>query len=463
MIKVIQKNKNKKHKIIFKKKSIKLFTNYLVNHPIVIIKVFPFLLSKGTKKFFDKLHQIENKQKKIKKIKFGSYYKLLQIKYWLNKIFYFPIYFLKLFLCKFFIMIYFFIIILFFLIFKISYLIFFVFQRELKIDKNKTIINGISFIIPTWNKKNMIVNCVKNLDRITSSENIDIPKEIIVIDNGSIDETYEALMKLKTTTPLIPIRSNINLGFARGINLGVLRAKYNYVYLMNNDMIPKPNLITEIVKFGQNLLNNNKPFFGLSSQIFFYDPKKRREESGKNYYRSDFGYLYVAHCVNNNNLTAPSITGYPGGGSSFINKNLFLKLGGYDNDLYLPLYDEDLDLGFIAWKLGFPSYFIPSSQIIHYHRSSSKKLKFDPNYYMFKNWVTFILKNYDSCSLILNHIFLYPLRMLADQRFVTYAFENTKIIHKILLKKIMLLRYKQIYKDTELINFLKFEFDFYSK
>jgi len=80
---------------------------------------------------------------------------------------------------------------------------------------------------------------------------------------------------------------------------------------------------------------------------------------------------------------------------------------------------------------------------------------------MFKNWVTFVLKNYDSLSLFLTHIFLFPFRMLSDQRFVTYAWENTKIIHKILYKKIMLSKYKRVYNDTELINFPKFEFNFY--
>jgi GT2 family glycosyltransferase len=469
MIKTNQKNKNKKRiKIVNKKftlvkKHVKLFIGYLVNHPVAIIKAFPFLLLKGSDRFFDKLHQIENKQKNIKKTKSSFYYRLLQIKHWLSKIFFSPIFFLKLIFSKFFVPIYFIVTLLFFLTFKLFYLIFSIFRRKFKTNKDKNIINGISFIIPTWNKKDMVVDCVKNLDFIASNESINIPKEIIVIDNGSIDGTFEELLKLKTETLLIPVRSNINLGFARGINLGASNAKYNYIYLMNNDMVPKPKLIAEIVNFAQNLLKKNKPFFGLSSQIFFYDPKKIREESGKNYYHPDFGYLYVAHCVNDHNLQTPSITGYPGGGSSLINKDLFLKLGGYDRDLYLPLYDEDLDLGFIAWKFGFPSYFVPSSQIIHHHRSSSKKLKSDPNYYMFKNWLTFILKNYDSLSLILSHILFYPVRMFKDQRFVDYAWENTKIMHKILYKKIMLSRYKKVYKDSELINFPKFEFDFDNK
>jgi len=451
----------KEGKYLLTSKEIKILLSYVINHPISVIKAFFYLLFNGKDKFFTKLHQIEVKQKKLKKVKPTPYFKLLQIKHLLIKMFFSPISLIKQILFKTFVPIYFIATILFFLLYKVCYFFISFFQNKLKIIEGRSKIDGISFIIPTWNKKDLVLNCVKNLDKVSSTECKDIPKEIIVIDNGSIDQSYEELKKLKTKTSLNVVRSDTNLGFARGINLGASKAKYNYIYLMNNDMIPKPNLITEILKFGQNLLKNNKPFFGLSSQIFFFDPTKRREESGKNYYRPDFGYLYVAHVVNEVNLTDSSITGYPGGGSSLINKELFLKLGGYDSDLYLPLYDEDLDLGFIAWKFGFPSYFVPNSQIIHHHRSSSKKLAMDPNYYMFKNWVTFVLKNYDSLSLFLTHIFLFPFRMLSDQRFVTYAWENTKIIHKILYKKIMLSKYKRVYNDTELINFPKFEFNFY--
>jgi len=439
------KNKiNKKilsKKISFESKDFKWFSYYIFCHPVAIIKALFILIFYGPNEFLVRLDKIKelNSFANIKKSNI-----LTQI---------FAIIFIILF---------FLISILFFSLYKAFYLLLYVIRKKMKIAKNKKRLNGISFIIPTWNKKDMVLECVKHLDKIASSEAKDIPKEIIVIDNGSVDNTTEALNNLKTTTSLKVIYSKTNLGFARGINLGASKAKYNYIYLMNNDMIPKPKLISEIVSFAKKLLKENKPFFGLSSQIFFYDLKKRREESGKNYYRPDFGYLYVAHCVNENNLQSSSITGYPGGGSSLINKDIFLQLGGYDKDVYLPLYDEDLDLGFVAWKFGFPSYFVPTSQIIHHHQSSTKKLSMDPNYYMFKNWLTFILKNYDSCSLILGHLLLYPLRMVSDKRFGDYAWQNLKIFHKILYKKIILSRFKIVYKDSELINFLKFEFNFES-
>ena len=89
------KYKNKivnKRKEIFKKRSdylkklTKIFAVYIISHPVAIIKALPFLLLKGSHKFIDKLHQIENKQKVIKRPEFTFTQQLLQIKYFLSYI-----------------------------------------------------------------------------------------------------------------------------------------------------------------------------------------------------------------------------------------------------------------------------------------------------------------------------------------------------------------------------------------
>jgi len=139
------------------------------------------------------------------------------------------------------------------------------------ITKTKNNIKGISFIIPTWNKKDMVINCVKFLDKYLSTEYIKIPKEIIVVENGSIDGTYESLIKIKTKISLIILKQNSNIGFARAINLATNRAKYNYLYLINNDIEVQSGFFKNIIDTANSLLEKNINFFGISSQIFFFD------------------------------------------------------------------------------------------------------------------------------------------------------------------------------------------------
>jgi len=270
---------DKKTKKYFAKyfKKIKFYLFYVTHHPLAIIKAFVVLRLEGVDSFSRKLLRAEKRQSQYlrKRRKLSQYFKL---DFWIRKLSLLFSYVTNILISLIFPPLYFISTFLFFTISQLISLAFSLTRRKMQIHKGKLLLNGISFVIPTWNKKDMVVECVKHLDKISASENPTLRKEIIVIDNGSIDQTSEALLGLKTKTPLRVIRSSTNLGFARGINLGASKAKYNYLYLMNNDMIPKPKFISEIVKFANQLLKGNRPFFGISSQIFFYDSTKRREE-----------------------------------------------------------------------------------------------------------------------------------------------------------------------------------------
>jgi len=333
----------------------------------------------------------------------------------------------------------------------------FIKKTELKYLEDKFNIDGVTFIIPTWNKEEMVVNCVNNLIEKLEKEYKNIPKEIIVVDNGSMDNTTKSIKNIKSTIPINVISLKKNIGFGPAINLATEKSKYNYVYLLNNDMFPQDGFFSEIINFANNLIKNKKPFFGLSSQIFFYDKTKRREESGKTYITPKFGFINVAHCVNESNLKDNSITAYPGGGSSLINKYIFKEIGYYDYKSYTPLYCEDLDSGFVTWKIGFPSYYVANSHVIHHHRSSSKQLSIDPDFIMHKNWLTFILKNINNKSIYIKQIFSYSLLCVLDKKYREYANEVFKNKNSILISKLFLAKFKNKYNEKDLINFIDFE------
>lgn len=331
--------------------------------------------------------------------------------------------------------------------------------KPLKLKPAQQKLDGVSFIIPTWNKKKMVVDCLSTLINHLKQETSTTKTEIIIIDNGSIDHTSAEIQKIKSTKNIIIKLISLpqNLGFAKAINLGAKKAKYNYIYLLNNDMFVQSKFFGHITNFAKKLIKNNQKFFTLSSQVFFADPNKRRQESGKTYTKYTFGFLYIAHLVKKINLKDASITSYAGGGSSLINKHLFLKLGGYDYKSYTPMYCEDVDCSFNAWKLGYPSIFVPQSRVIHNHQSSSKNLNRKPEFYMQKNYLTFILKNLNSSKLILHHIFLYPILMLLDKKYIEYAILNLKNILPILRSQLKLSQFQVKYTDKQLINFLNFE------
>lgn len=390
-------------------------------------------------------HQLTN----VISFKFWQDYNYFK-KYFIKPAFLFPFKFAL-------IIIYILLITCFYLIYKLLYIITFPFAKSLQIPPSQSKIDGVSFIIPTWNKAQMVAECVNKLVQILEKEYPKLKKEIIVVNNGSTDNTINSIESIKSFIPISLVNLPKNLGFAPAINTGCQNAKYNYVYLMNNDMIPKPKFFSSIISFAKLQIKQKQKFFGIASQIFFFDKTKRREESGKTYIYPYFGIIRAAHIINHQNLSEPSITCYPGGGSSFINKYLYNKLGGYDYQTYRPMYCEDLDLGFLAWHFGYPSYFMPQSQIIHHHRSSSNKITTDPSNYLFKNYIAFTLKNISSFTLFVNHIISFPLYTLINKKHFIYMLEIIPILPSILASKIKLLKYKTKISDSKLFNFNNFE------
>ncbi|NTU73223.1 glycosyltransferase family 2 protein [Candidatus Roizmanbacteria bacterium] len=324
-------------------------------------------------------------------------------------------------------------------------------------DKSKLTVDGISIIIPTWNKRDMLEECLTNLDQIITSEKMMVPVEIIVIDNGSTDGTQKLVSSIPVRTPLKFYRFDSNMGFARAINHSITLSRYNYIYLLNNDMFPRKFFLSEILNFANQLLSRNHIFLGISSQIHFFDTQARREESGKTYTLPFAGYIEVAHYLNDELLHSNSITAYLGGGSSFINKDIFVKLGGYDHKTYRPMYGEDLDLSYKGWKVGIPSYYCANSHVVHHHRASSKSLNKDPSYFMYKNWLAFNLTNRTDFKMQLDHLFFYPLLILTNPRFLRYALDCVTQTRVLISAHLNQLSLQNVYDDQRLLNFISFE------
>ena len=93
-----------------------------------------------------------------------------------------------------------------------------------------TYFDGTSIIIPTFNQRELLLQCIESIEAYTTS-----PYEIIVVDNGSGDGTAEELRQRRGTIRLAVHPQN--LGFARAINTGLMMAKGHTIILLNNDIL----------------------------------------------------------------------------------------------------------------------------------------------------------------------------------------------------------------------------------
>ncbi len=129
---------------------------------------------------------------------------------------------------------------------------------ENRIDQMEKIIKEItpqiSVVILCWNHWPETYNCIQSILSNSSYENY----EIIVVNNASTDETSNELDKL--TNERIKVVHNVeNYGFAKGMNIGSMRAGGDYIVLLNNDTIVATDWLYPLVK---PLIKNNHYGFG---------------------------------------------------------------------------------------------------------------------------------------------------------------------------------------------------------
>lgn len=98
------------------------------------------------------------------------------------------------------------------------------------IDSN----NEITVVIPNWNGRPWLPGCLSSLMKQTWA-----PRAVIVVDNGSTDDSCEWLATHHPTVQVI--RNEQNMGFAAGVNAGIRAARTPLIALLNNDTLLAEN------------------------------------------------------------------------------------------------------------------------------------------------------------------------------------------------------------------------------
>jgi len=223
---------------------------------------------------------------------------------------------------------------------------------------------GVSVIIPSRSGRDLLTNLlpqvIGQIERMSG--------EIIVVDNGSDDQTDDFLRRWYHTVLLI--QSPEPLSFARAINAGIGRSRYSHVCLLNNDMAIGEGFFEALLA----AFDKVPDLFCATAQIFFPDGA-RREETGKAVlpFAADRKPTdFPVRCEFPFPGEDLSYVLYGSGGCSLFDAQKLLLLGGLD-EIYQPAYVEDLDLGFRGWQKGWPSVFVASARVVHLHRTTTSR------------------------------------------------------------------------------------------
>ena len=224
--------------------------------------------------------------------------------------------------------------------------------------------------------------------------------EIILIDNGSSDESAEYV---RGNFPGVKILFWAeNFSFTKAMNKGIGAAKGEVVIALNNDVIVEKDFIAPLVKyFGE---DNN--VFAVGAKMLFWDRKTL------NFGRvtGDFRYGFFRRVIRDRPDAANSL--YACAGGMALAKDKFLKLGGFDEDY--EVYWEDLDLCYRAWRQGWRTVYEPGAIVYHkFHGTNLSKYKQSGiDHLSGENYTLFVLKNILDKGLFWRHILFTPWLML---------------------------------------------------
>lgn len=222
----------------------------------------------------------------------------------------------------------------------------------------------VSIVIVNYNTKVLLCDCLDSIFSLTKR----IDFEVIVVDNASSDgsETY-----VRERFPsILWVNSGSNLGFGRANNLGVERAMGKYIFFLNSDTI----LLNDAVSLFFDYMESNREKESLGVLGAYLLDKNGNVNISCGYFptpKREFAYLWRKLChksieVSNSDKYVECISG----ADMFIPRELFLKIGGFDPQIFM--YYEETDLQYRLSKIDVNRKVITGPRIIHLEGGSFK-------------------------------------------------------------------------------------------
>lgn len=218
----------------------------------------------------------------------------------------------------------------------------------------------VSIILVLWNQAGLTLNCFRSLAAESS-----VPFEVIVVDNGSTDQTAELLAKVDN---IVHLPQTENLGFLRGVNRGLAAVRGGHVLLLNNDATLRPGCLSAAVE----AMSSDADVGAVGGPIIL--PDGRLQEAGSVIWQdgSCAGYGRGDNPADGQYNFRREVD-YCSGAFLLIREGLFQELGGFDTD-FIPAYYEETDLCMRIRRAGKKVIFEPRAVIDHFEFASSEKL-----------------------------------------------------------------------------------------
>lgn len=240
----------------------------------------------------------------------------------------------------------------------------------------------ISVISVNYNGLDLCCAMIDSLRRHVST-----PLEIIVVDNGS---TCDQATPLRERYPdIVVLRSEQNLGFAGGNNLGIAVATGDYLLLLNNDT----EVEADTLHFLCETLDANPQIGAVSPKIRFFAPPRNIQFAG---YTPLSGITLRNALIgfglpDNGTFDTPRDTPYAHGAAMMIRPEV-VRRAGLMPDMYF-LYYEELDYSVRIREAGYGIVYDPRATVFHKESATTGQQSPLRTYYLTRNRLLFARRN----------------------------------------------------------------------
>jgi GT2 family glycosyltransferase len=235
-----------------------------------------------------------------------------------------------------------------------------------------------SIIVLSFNTKEILIQCIDSI--IKESLAWGKPVEVIVVDNGSIDGSPQAIRE--RFRDVIVLENRDNLGFSRGNNRGIRESKGNPVITLNSDTVLSHGFFSKVERefsseerigiIAPRLLNKDGSL-QISAyhnypdpivEIFGYTPIGRAAQWILPWVNYPFKYALTAR-----EHDLKQEVSHVKGACLIMDRAMLNEIGGFDEDFFL--YREETDLCKRAHDCGWKIIYNPEICIYHHHKASS--------------------------------------------------------------------------------------------
>ena len=223
----------------------------------------------------------------------------------------------------------------------------------------------LSVIVLNYNVRYFLELCLKSVEVAISG----IDAEIIVVDNKSSDDSCKMVKQLFPSVQLI--ENKANLGFSKGNNIGVAKAKGEYLCILNPDTVVAEDTFTKILKFAES--KQNIGIVGcqlIDGSGEFLPESKRHIPTPKVALQKLLGYTknYYDDTIEKHSNGEVEILV---GAFMVLKRAVYNNVNGFDEDYFM--YGEDIDLSYKILKSGYSNYYFGDATIIHFKGESTLK------------------------------------------------------------------------------------------